>query len=61
MLDKLNSVKSIGTFVRSGNGYKVTNPEGYVAVDTTGKAVKFVDRLEFSAQNFTAAKNWEKG
>ena len=61
LLDKLNSVKSIGTFIRSGNGYKVTNPEGYVAVDTTGKAVKFVDRLEFSAQNFTAAKNWEKG
>ena len=38
-----------------------TNPEGYVAVDKKGKAVKLVDRLEFSIQNFTAAKNCEKG
>ena len=37
-----------------------TNPEGYVAVDKKGKAVKLVDRLEFSIQNFTTAKNWEK-
>ena len=59
IIDKLNKAKSIGTFKREGNGLKVTNPEGYVAVDKKGKAVKLVDRLEFSIQNFTAAKNWE--
>ena len=59
IIEKLNKAKSIGTFKRDGNGLKATNPEGYVAVDKKGKAVKLVDRLEFSIQNFTAAKNWE--
>ena len=59
IIDKLNAAKSIGTFKRTDNGLQVTNPEGYVAVDKKGKAVKLVDRLEFSIQNFTAAKNWE--
>ena len=59
IISKLNKAKSIGTFKREGNGLKATNPEGYVAVDKKGKAVKLVDRLEFSIQNFTAAKNWE--
>ena len=28
---KLNSVKNIGTFIRTSNGFKVSmNPEGYV-------------------------------
>lgn len=31
----------------------VTDPEGYVAVDVTGNAIKFVDRLEFSRANFS--------
>ena len=48
------------TFVRTKNGYKVTQPEGFVAVDRLGKAVKLVDRLEFAHQNFTAAKAWDK-
>ena len=48
------------TFVRTDKGYRVTQPEGFVAVDHLGKAVKLVDRLEFAHQNFTAAKNWSK-
>ena len=28
---KLNSVKNIGTFIRTSNGFKTVNPEGYVA------------------------------
>ena len=47
-------------FVRTSTGYKVTQPEGFVAIDHLGKAVKLVDRLEFAHQNFTAAKNWDK-
>ena len=42
------------------NGFKVVNPEGYVAIDKTGGAVKIVDKLEFSFNNFTVAKNWDK-
>ena len=51
---------STSTFVRTTKGYKVTGPEGFVAVDQVGKAVKLVDRLEFAHQNFSAAKNWTK-
>ena len=47
-------------FIRTENGYKVTQPEGFVAIDKLGKAVKLVDRLEFSRANFNAAKNWTK-
>jgi len=60
IISKLNKAKSIGTFKITPKGMVATNPEGYVAVDKKGKAVKLVDRLEFSIQNFTAAKNWEK-
>ena len=43
------------------NGFKVTNPEGYVAIDRiSGDAVKLVDRMEFSFNNFTAIKAWDK-
>ena len=61
LVNKMNQIKSIGTFLQKGNGFEVTNPEGYVAVDRMGNAVKLVDRLEFSTANFTLAKNWIKG
>ena len=60
LLGKLNQIQSIGSFLRTKNGYKVTNPEGYVAIKRGG-AVKLVDRLEFSKANFTMAKDWVKG
>ena len=61
VIRKLNRVKSIGTFIRTANGFKVVNPEGYVAIDrVSGNAVKLVDRMEFSYNNFTAAKAWDK-
>ena len=61
LINKLKSVKSIGTFIKTDNGFNVTSPEGFVAVDRlSNKALKLVDRLEFSMQNFTAAKNWDK-
>jgi hypothetical protein len=61
IVKKLNTVRGIGTFIRTGNGYKVTNPEGYVAIDRiSGNAVKLVDRMEFSFNNFTAVKAWDK-
>jgi hypothetical protein len=60
LMNKLNNIQSIGSFLRTKNGFKVTNPEGYVAIKKSG-AVKLVDRLEFSRANFNMAKNWVKG
>ena len=61
IIRKLEKSKGVmDTFVRTSTGYKVTQPEGFVAIDKLGKAVKLVDRLEFAHQNFTAAKAWDK-
>lgn len=62
VIRKLEQVKQMTkTFVRKENGYEVTEPEGFVAVDkTSGNAVKLVDRLEFSFNNFNLDKNWDK-
>jgi hypothetical protein len=62
IVKKLNSVKGLtDTFIKTSNGFKVTNPEGYVAIDrVSGDAVKLVDRMEFSFNNFTAIKAWDK-
>ena len=62
IVQKLNSVKGLtDTFIKTANGFKVTNPEGYVAIDrVSGGAVKLVDRMEFSFNNFTAIKAWDK-
>jgi len=56
---KLERVKNLGTFIKTENGFKVTAPEGFVAIDKpSGNALKLVDRLEFSKLNFTVSKNW---
>ena len=62
IVNKLNRVKQLmDTFVRTSKGFKVTNPEGYVAIDrVSGNAVKLVDRMEFSYNNFTAIKAWDR-
>ena len=58
----LQQIRQItGTFLKTDDGFRVTNPEGFVAVDKLkGNAVKLIDRLEFAHANFTAAKNWSK-
>jgi len=60
IIQKLHQVAGLRTFVRDGDGYKVTNPEGFVAIRQDGGAIKLVDRLEFSQQNFNAVKAWKK-
>ena len=62
ILPTLNSIKSnVRTFVKTPSGFKVTAPEGFVSVDKlSNKAFKIVDRLEFSKNNFTVAKDWTK-
>ena len=61
IIRQLEKVKGIKTLMRTSTGYRVTAPEGFVAIDNLkGGAVKLVDRMEFSMQNFNAAKNWDK-
>ena len=60
IINKLQLLNTFGTFLKTDDGYRVTSPEGYVAI-RSGRALKLVDRLEFSRANFTAAKNWDKG
>lgn len=60
IIRKLETIRSIGTFVRTDDGFRITAPEGFVAVDHIGNALKLVDRLEFSHKNFTAQKAWSK-
>ena len=57
IIRKLESVKDIGTYIKTDNGFRVTAPEGFVAIKS-GTALKLVDRLEFSRANFTVEKNW---
>lgn len=62
LINKLNSIGSLDTFVKTKNGYRVTGQEGYVAIDSLGgDALKIVDRLEFSYNNFSPdiVKGWE--
>lgn len=59
VIRQLEKVKTLGTFIKTEDGYKVTAPEGFVAIKS-GSALKLVDRLEFSRANFTVAKDWDK-
>ena len=63
LISKLNDLSSIDTFVKTSRGYQVTGQEGYVAIDALGgDAVKLVDRMEFSYNNFSPdiLKGWDK-
>lgn len=63
IIEKMNKASSINVFLKTRNGWKVTNQEGFVAIDRlSGNAVKIVDRLEFSRANFSddILKGWEK-
>ena len=60
ILKKLQALNTMPSFIKTDSGYRVTNPEGFVAIDRTGKAVKLVDRMEFSRANFNVAKDWTK-
>lgn len=62
LIGKLNELGHLKTFVKTRKGFKVTGAEGYVAIDRlSGNALKLVDRMEFSYNNFSAnvLKGWE--
>lgn len=63
LINILNKLNNVDTFLKTKNGYKTTGQEGYVAIDTLGgDAVKIVDRMEFSYANFSPdiLKGWDK-
>jgi hypothetical protein len=62
IINKLNKLNKIGTFIKTKNGFEVTGVEGFVAIDRIkGGAVKLVDRMEFSSNNFSTdvIKGWD--
>jgi hypothetical protein len=60
VLKKMNQAQAIGSFQQTDSGLEVTEPEGFVAVDKSGNAVKLVDRLGFSRRNLTAINKFKK-
>ena len=57
-IDKLGATQTrFGTFFKKEDGYQVTKPEGYVAIQYGKYAYKIVDRLTFSAENLNKSPN----
>ena len=62
LINILNRLSSVGTFLKTTRGYRTTGQEGFVAIDKLGgDAVKIVDRMEFSYANFSPniLKGWD--
>ena len=62
LIEKLNVINSMSTFLKTDSGFKVTGQEGFVAIDhISGGAYKVIDRLEFSKANFSPEiiKGWD--
>ena len=63
IIEKLNHVDGLKTFLKTKNGFEVTGQEGFVAIDhLSGGSLKLVDRLNFSKANFSTdyIKGWQK-
>jgi len=63
LINTLNRLQRIGTFVKTRYGFKTTGHEGYVSIDKLGgNALKIVDRMEFSHNNFNPdiLKGWQR-
>ena len=63
IIDKLEDLKKMETFVRTADGFKVTGQEGFAINDKIKQnVVKLVDRMTFSKNNFDPSilKGWER-
>ena len=61
LIGKLAFNENMRMFVQTTDGFQLTNPEGVVAIDhLSGNAVKLVNRLVFSKNNFdpNVVKGW---
>ena len=56
IVQKLNALSGMQKFAQDGDEFRVTNDEGFVAIDRMGNGLKLVDRLEFSRINFGTGK-----
>ncbi len=53
ILNKLQEIESKETpYIKTSDGYKITNPEGFVLSDTSDSGIKMVNRSVFSKNNF---------
>jgi len=59
LIRKLAQAVRVQTFIPTADGFRVTGPEGFVAISHAGRMVKLVDRLEFSRANFMAPRDWQ--
>lgn len=59
ILSKLNNIETLKSFIKTDSGYRVSNPEGFVASSNDGTTIKLVDRLDFSRNNFLMNKDWK--
>jgi hypothetical protein len=57
IIDQLNKVRTIDTFMKTDRGYVHTDPEGYVVVND--RPYKLVDD-KFRRANVTLVKSWDK-
>lgn len=63
IVTKLSNISKMKTFLRTKDGFEVTDQEGFVAIDLLShNAIKLVDRMEFSRANFSPEilKGWTK-
>ena len=63
IIAKMNQAGHISTFIKTTDGFKVVGVEGFCAIDhLKGGAVKLVDRMEFSRNNFDplVLKGWQR-
>ena len=63
IITKMNEAGHIKTFLKTTSGFRTTGVEGFVAIDhLKGGAVKIVDRMEFSKNNFNPEiiKGWQR-
>ncbi len=62
VINKLNQLNTMSTFVKTKNGFSLTGNEGFVIIDKISEnAIKIVDRLEFNNNNFSAdiIRGWD--
>ena len=63
LLSKMKKVAGLSHYLKTKDGFRVTNPEGFVGIAADdGSAVKLVDRNEFSSANFSPEiqKGWQR-
>ncbi len=63
LVNKIKKIDGLNHYLLTKDGFKLTNPEGFCAIDSTdGRAIKLVDRFVFSSANFSPdiVKGWAK-